>query len=132
MSDESTPQLSAGPLSPRLSIYRLHAVTLASGAHRISGIVLVMFVPFYLWLLHGLTGTPADFRHSVAMLQGPWGRLSLWLVGMALIYHLLNGVRFLCIDIGWADDRETMRLGARVMLAVAAVAAVVLGVLLWP
>jgi len=93
---------------------------------------LVLFVPFYLWLLRGLTGAPEDFQHSMTMLHSAWGRLSLWCVGMALIYHLLNGIRFLCIDAGWADKREIMRQGARIMLAVAAMAAVALGVLLWP
>jgi len=120
------------PLSPRLSIYRLHLVTLASGAHRISGLVLLLFVPLYLWLLLNLTGSPEDFQHSVDFLRSYMGRVSLWMVGMALIYHLLNGVRFLCIDVGWADGRDVMRLGARVMLGIAAVSAVLMGVLLWP
>jgi len=132
MSDETASRMNARPLSPRLSIYRLHLVTLASGAHRISGLVLTMFVPFYLWQLHGLIGSPEDFRYSVDFLRSLWGRVSLWMVGMALIYHLLNGVRFLCIDTGWADGRETMRLGARVMLGVAAVSAILMGALLWP
>lgn len=132
MSDEASARMNARPLSPRLSIYRLHPVTLASGAHRISGLVLVLFVPLYLWLLLGLTGSPEDFRHSADFLRSCLGRAFLWMVGMALIYHLLNGIRFLCIDAGWADGRETMRLGARVMLGLAAVSAVLLGVLLWP
>ncbi len=119
-------------MAPRLSIYRPHVVTLASGAHRISGIILVLFVPSYLWLLRELTGAPEDFQHGIDVLQSVWGRLFLWGVGVALTYHLLNGVRFLCIDIGWTDSRDMMRRSARLMLAVAAVAAVVFGVLLWP
>ena len=119
-------------MAPRLSIYRPHAVTLASGAHRISGIILVLFVPFYLWLLQGLAGAPEDFQHGIDVLQSVWGRLSLWAAGVALAYHLLNGVRFLCIDIGWVDSRDVMRQSARLMLAVAAVAAMIFGVLLWP
>jgi len=124
--------MNARPLSPRLTIYRPHAVMLASGVHRISGLVLVLFVPFYLCLLYGLTGSPEDFQHSVDFLRSVWGRASLWVVGIALIYHLLNGIRFLCIDVGWADGRDTLRRGARLVLGLAAVSAALLGVLLWP
>ena len=119
------------PLSPRLSIYRLHPVTLASGAHRISGLVLILSVPFYIWLLIALTGTPGEFQNAIDVLRTFWGKLALWMVGMALIYHLLNGVRFLTIDIGWTDKRDLMRTGAKVMLGIAAVAAPLLGALLW-
>jgi len=131
MSDETAERMNARPLSPRLSIYRLHSVTLASGAHRISGLVLILFVPLYLWSLYGIAGPPEDFQYTIDFLRSFWGRAVLWMVGMAFIYHLLNGIRFLCIDAGWVDGRDTMRLGARVMLGIAAVTAVLLGALLW-
>ena len=119
------------PLSPRLSIYRLHPVTLASGAHRISGLVLILAVPFYIWLLVALTGSSGEFQNAIDLLRSFWGKLALWIVGMALIYHLLNGVRFLTIDAGWRDKRDLMLAGAKVMLGIAALAAPLLGVLLW-
>jgi succinate dehydrogenase / fumarate reductase cytochrome b subunit len=119
------------PMSPRLSVYRLHPVTLASGAHRISGLVLILFIPFYMWLLTALTGSPDEFQNAIDLLHTFWGKLALWMVGMALIYHLLNGVRFLTIDAGWTDERDMMRYGAKVMLAITAVLAPLLGVLLW-
>lgn len=119
------------PLSPRLSIYRLHPVTLASGAHRISGLVLILFIPFYIWLFIALTGSPEEFQNAIDILRTFWGKAALWMVGMALIYHLLNGVRFLTIDAGWTDRRDLMRSGAKVMLAIAVVVAPLLGALLW-
>jgi len=119
------------PLSPRISIYRWLPGMVASIAHRISGLALVLFVPFYLWILHGMTGSPEDFNDAVALLHTGVGRLMLWLATVALVYHFLNGIRFLCLDAGWGESQVVMRNVARAVLAVAALAAVLLGALLW-
>ena len=119
------------PLSPRLSIYRWHAGMLASIAHRVSGVLLLLFVPMYIWLLYGLTGSPQNFEHVVDMLHAPLGRFGLWLVSVALTYHFCNGIRFLCLDIGWGESQTMMRHSARMVLILAACFAIVFGVLLW-
>jgi len=119
------------PLSPHISIYRWLPGMVASIAHRTSGLALVLFVPFYLWILHGMTGSPEDFNDAVALLHTGFGRLMLWLTTVALVYHFFNGIRFLCLDAGWGESQMMMRNSARVVLAIAALAAVVLGALLW-
>jgi succinate dehydrogenase / fumarate reductase, cytochrome b subunit len=121
----------ARPLSPRLSVYRWHPGMVASLAHRASGMVLVLFVPFYLWVLHGMTASPDDFERMKGMLHQPLERIALWLAGVAIIYHFCSGIRFLCLDAGWGESREMMRLSAYIVIAIAAVAALVLGGLLW-
>lgn len=104
---------------------------LASIGHRASGMVLVLFVPFYLWVLHGMTGTPQDFEQALALLHSDLGRVTLWLAGVALVYHFCNGIRFLVLDAGWCESQRMMRLSARVVLIIALFAAPVFGWLLW-
>jgi len=118
------------PLSPRLTIYRWQPGMIASLAHRVSGLALVLFVPIYLWLLRGMTGSSEQFDATSIWLHSGWGKLFLWLMGVALVYHFINGIRFLCIDTGWFESRSAMRATAVVVLAVAAVAALLLMVLL--
>lgn len=118
------------PLSPRLSIYRWQATMLASVVHRASGLVLVLFVPLYLWLLHGMTGSPEDFVQAQSWLHSGLGKLSLWLAGIALFFHYSNGLRFLSIDAGWCESRRMMRLSARIVIALTLVIALILGILL--
>lgn len=103
---------------------------LASIAHRASGMVLVLFVPFYLWVLHGMTGSPEDFEAAKALLYAPIGRLMLWMAGTAFVYHFCNGIRFLMLDAGWGESHAMLRLSARLVIAVAFVAALLLGGLL--
>lgn len=118
------------PLSPRITIYKWRAPMVASLAHRASGLVLVLFVPFYLWLLHGMTGSPEDFEAARALMFTPVGRLMLWMAGTAFIYHFCNGIRFLLFDAGWNESHAMMRLSARFVIGVAFVAALLLGGLL--
>ncbi|MFQ5581825.1 MAG: succinate dehydrogenase, cytochrome b556 subunit [Mariprofundaceae bacterium] len=131
MSEDRPIKQFSRPLSPRISIYRLHPETLASGAHRLSGVVLILFVPFYLWMLYGMTGSPEDFQDSLAMMHTSLGRIALWTAGTAFIYHFFSGIRMLCLDAGWGESRSMMRLSSQIMLGVAAVTAVILGVALW-
>ena len=121
---------SRGPLSPRISIYRWRPAMIASLAHRASGLILVLFVPLYLWLLHGMTGSPEDFDKAYQWMHSWPGKFSLWLVGVALVYHLCNGLRFLSLDAGWCESRDMMRLSAKVVLAIAVLAALILALLL--
>jgi succinate dehydrogenase / fumarate reductase cytochrome b subunit len=131
MPDEQQVQTSSRPLSPRLTVYRWSIVMMASGAHRASGVLLVLFVPFYLWVLHGMTGSPEDFSHISDLLHSLPGRLMLWLVSVALVYHFCNGIRFLCLDAGWGESQPMMRGTAKLVIATAVLAAVAFGVLLW-
>lgn len=129
-SSQSERQPASRPLSPRLSVYRWRAPMLASVAHRASGMALVVFVPLYLWLLHGMTGSPEDFERVRVWMHTLLGKFFLWGAGIALIYHFCNGIRFLALDAGWGEERGTLRLTARLVIGIAAVAAIVLGVLL--
>lgn len=114
------------PLSPRLSVYRWLPGMLASLMHRASGIALVLFVPFYLWLLHGMTGSPDDFTATYNWLHTLPGKICLWLGGTAYAYHFMNGIRFLMLDIGWGEGRAAMRNSARLVLVLAALISLLL------
>jgi len=100
--------MSDRPLSPNLAVYAWSWPMAASIAHRISGVVLALFVPLYLWLLSAMVGSAEGFRCGLQILHSFWGGGLLWLSGTALIYHLCNGIRFLLLDAGVAEQRERM------------------------
>ncbi|OIO71668.1 MAG: succinate dehydrogenase, cytochrome b556 subunit [Zetaproteobacteria bacterium CG1_02_53_45] len=120
----------SGPLSPRLTIYRWHVGMLASIGHRASGLALILFVPIYLWLLRGMTGSEDNFAAVFNWLHSGLGKVSIWLVGISLIYHFCNGIRFIAIDAGWGESRESMRRSARVVFVFTVLVAVLLAVML--
>lgn len=91
----------ARPLSPHLQIYRKQITSVMSILHRISGIVL-SFGAFVLawWLLAVAQGGDA-YARAAECLASPFGRLALFGFSLALVYHLLNGIRHLLWDAGW-------------------------------
>ncbi len=103
---------------------------IASIAHRGTGLILVLSIPLYLWLLHGMAGNASNFSAVSDWLHTGLGKFSLWLVGSALVYHFCNGIRFLTIDAGWGESRTRMHNGAIWVIAVSAAAALLLAGLL--
>jgi len=104
---------------------------LASIAHRLSGVLLVLFIPLYLYVLQAMSASPDHYAATLGWMHSWIGKSSLWLLGVALVYHISNGVRFLCIDVGWCESRSMMRFSAKLVLGLAACTALLLaGVLL--
>jgi succinate dehydrogenase / fumarate reductase cytochrome b subunit len=91
----------ARPLSPHLQIYRPQITTTMSIMHRITGVIL-SFGAFVLawWLLAVAQGGDA-YERAAACLASPFGKLALFGFSLALVYHLLNGIRHLLWDAGW-------------------------------
>ncbi len=104
---------------------------LASIAHRVSGVVVVLFVPVYLYLLQGVEGRPEDFIAVQIWLHTPFGKVVLWMAGTSMIYHFMNGIRFLYLDASWGENRKMMRLAARMVVSAGLVSMAALGVVLW-
>ncbi|HBO11267.1 MAG TPA: succinate dehydrogenase, cytochrome b556 subunit, partial [Halieaceae bacterium] len=58
-------------------------------------------------------------------------KAALWVVGTALIYHSLAGIKHLVMDFGIGESMEGGILGSRLVIAGAVVLSVLLGVSLW-
>ncbi|GAV20578.1 succinate dehydrogenase / fumarate reductase, cytochrome b subunit [Mariprofundus micogutta] len=127
---QNRPKFPPGPLSPRLSVYHWHISMIASIAHRASGMALILFVPLYLWLLRGMTGSSENFETVFTWMHSGLGKLSIWLLGISLIYHFCNGIRFLTIDAGWGESRDGMRNSAKAVIVITVLAAAILAVML--
>lgn len=91
----------ARPLSPHLQIYRPQITSVLSILHRITGIILSLgaFVLAW-WLLAAAQGGDA-YARAAERLASPIGKLALAGFSLALVYHLLNGIRHLLWDAGW-------------------------------
>jgi succinate dehydrogenase / fumarate reductase cytochrome b subunit len=110
------------PQSPHIAVYRWRPPMIASLAHRASGIVLLGFALFLLCLVIIAHNGNADAYHALQQwLHHPIGYGFLLLSGMAVIYHSINGARFLLLDLGIGESRQQMRFSAKLSLASAIV-----------
>jgi succinate dehydrogenase / fumarate reductase cytochrome b subunit len=91
----------ARPLSPHLQIYRKQITSVMSIMHRISGIVLSLGAFGLAWWLLAVASGGETYAGAAALLASPFGKLVLFGFSLALIYHLLNGIRHLLWDLGW-------------------------------
>lgn len=94
----------ARPLSPHLQVYRWQLTMLLSIAHRASGVALsVGALGLVAWLLAVAAG-PAAYAQWQVLAGSLPGQTVLFLMSLALVYHLLNGLRHLLWDTGRAMD----------------------------
>lgn len=120
------------PLSPHLQIYRLPFDALLSISHRLSGLVLSLGAVFLVYVLYAGARGPESFR-TVHALLGAWpGRLFLFVVSYAFLFHLCTGVRHLLWDAGWGLDlRAAERSGWVAVAAAGLLTALLWGLALW-
>jgi succinate dehydrogenase / fumarate reductase cytochrome b subunit len=110
-----------------LDLFRIHfpvgAVT--SIVHRIAGVLLILFLPFLIYLLDLSLQDEAGFRQAGAWLQNGWIKSLATLVVWSLSHHFLSGIRFLLTDVGIGVGLAQARLSAW-LVNIAGVAAALL------
>lgn len=114
-----------------LSQYRFPLTAIASILHRISGVLLFLFIPFLLWMF----SQSLDSQYSFAQIQSCFGsvcaRLLIWIFLSALLYHLIAGIKHLLMDIGFFESEVLAKSASMVVMILAAVMIVLAGVWLW-
>jgi len=119
------------PVNLDLRTIKLPVTAYTSIAHRISGVILFIAIAGLLWMLDTSLSSESGFEQVKACLQNPFAKLVLWGVLSALLYHLVAGIRHLLMDTGIGEGLESGRLGAKLLIVVAAVLIVLLGVWIW-
>ena len=66
--------------------------------NRISGVVLTVYMLFYLYTLRAAQDGPQSFNQMLQSYQTPFWKALHLLVLLALFYHTFNGIRLLAFD----------------------------------
>ena len=84
-----------------LDLFRIRqpVTAMVSLGHRLSGVMLALFVPVLAWLLQQSLSGPESFARVVALFGQPWVRVIIVLLVWGLAHHLFAGVRHLLFDI---------------------------------
>lgn len=90
------------PLSPHLQVYRWQVQMVTSILHRTTGIILAVGSLLMAWALVALAAGPEQFADFSAAARSPLGFLVLFGWTWAFAYHLINGIRHLVQDAGYA------------------------------
>lgn len=114
------------PLSPHISIYRPQITSMLSIAHRITGVGLsIGGVAIVWWLI--AAATDIGYFDTIDRLWTSWIGNLVW-AGLAwsFSFHLLNGIRHLVWDTGYALDLPNVTRGGQAVLVGSVVLTIVI------
>jgi succinate dehydrogenase cytochrome b556 subunit len=121
-------QNAARPLSPHLSVYKFKYTFITSFANRLSGVALtVALIPLVYWLVAAGGGRDAYDRAS-RTLSSPIVKIIIALFALAMVYHLVAGIRHLVWDTGRGLERAQSKRSAALVIVVSLVLFVLLAV----
>lgn len=115
------------PVYLNLIQIRLPVPGLMSIGHRISGVALILSIPFLAGLLATSLSGPEGFAEAAATLDSGFAKLLLFLMGWGLFHHLLAGIRYLLLDVHIGIDKATANKTAWAVMIGGAILAVVIG-----
>ncbi|MBP2017962.1 succinate dehydrogenase / fumarate reductase cytochrome b subunit [Symbiobacterium terraclitae] len=70
--------------------------------HRISGVAIVFFLLMHIWEITSVVrGGAEGFTQKMAGMAGRIWVIGEWLLFLALVFHGINGVRLVLLDLGW-------------------------------
>ncbi len=119
------------PVNLNLIKFHFPVMAVVSILHRIAGVVLFLFIPVLLYLLHTSLISQTAFSNMQNLLVHPIARV-LWIVLLAaVVYHWLAGVRHLVMDFGIGESQRAGRVTAWSVIILCVFIVVLIGIRLW-
>ncbi len=115
------------PVYLNLLKIRLPIGGVASIAHRITGVLLVLLLPVAIYLLALSLESLAGFHKVVSFLTSVSGRNIVLFSVCLFAQHFFSGIRHLLLDIDIGIEKDTARVGAWLTFLAAGVTLIVLG-----
>lgn len=116
-----------------LDLRRLHfpPQAIASIAHRLTGVLMILAILPATWLFALSLSGPAGFARAGEVLTGLPARLAGLLLALALAHHLFAGIRYLLLDLDIGINRVTARRSALLVMGIGVIAGLGLWWGLW-
>ncbi len=118
------------PVYLNLFKIRLPVGGVVSILHRIMGALLVLLLPFGIYILQRSLQDPAAFMDITARIGTPTGRIVVLVIAWVFAQHFFSGVRHLLLDIDVGIDKSTARRGAWLTFVASLSVALLIGVCL--
>jgi succinate dehydrogenase / fumarate reductase cytochrome b subunit len=114
------------PVFLNLFKIRLPIAGIMSIIHRVTGLVMVLAIPVFIYLLDLSLSGAEGFSAARSLFASAFIKLILFLFLWSLMHHFLAGVRYLLIDIDIGVEKPLFRQTAWAVTLVAPVVALIL------
>jgi len=119
------------PVNLDLGSLKFPPMAIASILHRISGVILFLLMPLMLYILKLSLSSPESFDQLQVWLQCFYLKLLLIAFTAALVYHLLAGIRHICMDFGIGEELSSSRTSSIIVIILAGILTILLGIWIW-
>lgn len=126
------PVLRQRPKYVDLNLLNLPMPGLVSILHRITGVVMFLFlIPAVLFVLQCTLDAETGFNKWKSIFSEPVVKLIVLGFVWSYLHHLFAGIRYLLLDIHVGVALEPARTSARLVLALGLIATAIVGVRIW-
>ena len=119
------------PVNLDLTKFRFPPMAILSIAHRVSGVILFLFVPFFIYTLHQSVASPTSFLMLQHALRGFWMRLAMWIGVSVTLFHLLSGIRHMVMDLGYWESVRAGKCSTYTVFLLGLIVTILVGVWVW-
>ena len=99
--------------------------------HRISGFIIFLLIPLFLWMLDKSLSSANGFSAIAQDIDQPWVKFIVWVLLSSLLLHLVAGIRHLLMDGGVAEEKQSGRASSWVALIISIILIILAGIWLW-
>lgn len=100
------------PINLNFFTIQFPITAIVSLLHRLSGILIALFIPGLLWLLQSSLDSRQQWDSLAVFFENPWLKVLVGFVFLGLIYHWVSGIRHLLMDMDLGDTKAGGRKGA--------------------
>jgi len=119
------------PVYLNLFKIRLPIAGIVSLAHRGSGVLMFLAMPFVVYLLDLSVQSSEGFERAISILQHPVLVVAQLLFIWALAHHLFAGIRFLLIDADIGIEKKPASMAAWLVMLLTASVVVIASIWMW-
>ena len=111
------------PVSPHAGIYSWEITNTLSILHRLTGVALTAGLLVLVCWLGALASGPEAYARVHEFYAAPWFKVPFGIWALCFFFHLANGVRHLCWDLGLGFGHAQIRASGWAVVLAAVVAA---------
>lgn len=119
------------PKNLNLLTIRFPLPAIVSILHRISGVVLFLLIPVFLWALAASLASQESFQTLQDGLRTTCAKLLVLLFLAPFLYHFVAGIRHLLMDINVGVELKSGKISAAITMIIALILVVLAGVYIW-
>jgi succinate dehydrogenase / fumarate reductase cytochrome b subunit len=119
------------PVNLDLTTMKFPVMAIVSIFHRLSGLVIFLLLPLIICYLGHSLKSVESYNQLQTTLSNPLPKLLVWAFSVAVVYHLLAGIRHMIMDIGYGETLCASRRSAILIIGLTVILTLFLGIWIW-